>query len=166
MTVVYVLRIINIFCAALTAGGLMMVLMAVYPAVFLPAWWPFSKKVFEPQTVAEIHRAIDLLPDAYMRPSTVISGLTALIIIIELIQSHRLTSFITTCTVIGLIGTVGVVLTSEFFNVPINRIVHGWKDGYVSPDYPRMLARWGFFHFVRTSSSLLALVCYIMAAVV
>jgi uncharacterized membrane protein len=124
--------------------------MAVYPAM----------KTFEPKITAQIHRAIDLLPDAYMRPSTITSGLSALLI---LILHHDLTAFITTFTVIGLIGTLGIVFTSEFFNVRINRVVHSWKDDYVAPEYPQMLARWGRFHVVRTSSSVLALVCYIIS---
>ena len=165
MTTVYVLRVINILSAALTAGGLVMVLMALYPAIFLPLWWPFSKRVFKPKVVAEFHRSIDLLPDFYMRPSTVISGLTALVIIVLLIARHGLTSFTAASMIIGLIATMGVVVTSEFFNIPINRIVHGWGDDAPPPEYGKMLAKWGFFHLVRTLSSLVALVCYTIAGV-
>jgi hypothetical protein len=156
-----VLRFMNLFCIALTSGGLVMVLVAVYPSIFLPVWWPFSTKKFDSKVTAELHRAIDLRPDTYMRPSTIVAGVTALLI---LILHHGLTPFITTSTIIGLIGTLGIILTSEFLNVPINRIVHSWKDDYVPQEYPKMLARWGFFHVVRTLFSLLALVCYIIAA--
>jgi uncharacterized membrane protein len=110
-----------------------------------------------------MQRANDLLPDAYMRPSTVISGLTALLVLAVHRDITRLTAGL---TIIGLLGTLGIIFTSEFFNVPINRVVHSWKDDYVSPDYPKMLAKWGFFHAVRTSSSLLALGCYLVAGLV
>jgi uncharacterized membrane protein len=148
--VVHVLRFINIFCAAITCGGLVMVGMAVYPAM----------KQFEPKITAQIHRAIDLLPDAYMRPSTIITGIAALLI---LILHTDLRLFTTVFTIIGLAGTLGIIITSEFFNVRINAVVHGWKDDYVAPEYPQMLQRWGRFHWIRTTCSLVALVCYIIA---
>jgi len=149
--VVNILRFINIFCAAITSGGLVMVLMGVYPAM----------RTFEPNFTARIHKAIDLLPDAYMRPSTISSGVAALLILVFL---RDRTLFVMTFTVIGLVGTLGIIITSEFFNVRINSVVRGWKDNYVAPEYPQMLDTWHRFHIVRTSSSVLALGCYIIAS--
>lgn len=148
--IVRFIRFINIFCAAITAGGLVMVGMAVYPAM----------KTFEPRITARMHRAIDLLPDRYMRPSTITSVVTAVLL---LILGRKEQPKATKYTAVGLLGSLGIIFTSEFFNVRINRIVHSWSDDYTAPEYPQMLERWGKFHVVRTTSSLVALVSYILA---
>ena len=152
-TLVDIIRFVNVFTAAITCGGLVMVGMAVYPAM----------KTFQPVITAQMHRAIDLLPDAYMRPSTVTSTVSAILLL--LLRSH-LTPASTALTAVGLLGSLGVILDSEFFNVPINRIVHSWSYDYAPPEYPQMLARWGRFHWVRTTCSLVALSCYLIAAIV
>jgi uncharacterized membrane protein len=150
---VSIIRFINMFSAAITCGGLVMVGMAVYPAM----------KTFQPVITAQMHRAIDLLPDAYMRPSTITSTATALLLLV--LRSH-LTPTSTALTAVGLLGSLGVILDSEFGNVPINRIVRGWPYDYAPPEYPQILARWGIFHWVRTTCSLVALTCYLIAGLI
>ncbi|MBZ5566723.1 MAG: DUF1772 domain-containing protein [Acidobacteriia bacterium] len=150
-SLVDIFRFVNIFCAAITAGGLVMVLMGVYPAM----------RTFEPKMTARIHQAIDLLPDSYMRPSTILSGVCGVLILV--LHGAR-TPLILAYYVIGILGTLGIIVTSEFFNVRINAVVKSWaQKDYVAPEYPAMLDRWHRFHIVRTSSSLLALTCYLVA---
>lgn len=143
-----VIRFLNIFCAAITSGGMVIVTIAVYPAM----------KQLEPAMGARIHRAIDLRPDAYMRASVV----TALVSGVLLLWRGR-TPATRAITAAGLLSNVGIMATSKIFCLPINQVVQSWPDDYAAPEYPQLLSRWGTFHLVRTISSVVALIAYLAA---
>jgi uncharacterized membrane protein len=151
MSVIQGVSFINLFCAAISAGGLVMVFMVIAPIL---RKWPDNMSV-------PLHQAVDRLPDNYMRPSTAISGVAAITL---LILNPDFQKAATIFTLVGLLGTLGIAFTSEFFNIPVNRIVRTWTVDTVPADYPQLRRRWDRYNATRTISSVVALICYIIAA--
>ena len=151
MTLTDVLRFVNLFCAALSTGGLVMVFMVIAPIL---RRWPAHLSV-------PLHQAVDKLPDVYMRPATAISGLAAIVLLILHPDFQRATTWL---TLVGLLGSIGIAFTSELFNIPVNRIIRSWTVDAIPADYPQLRRRWDRYNAIRTSCSVLAMVCYIGAA--
>lgn len=147
-----ILRFVNVSTAALMSGGQLLVLMVIVP---VKREWTIPLSV-------RVHQAmLHTLPDRYLLPSGIVSGITAVAILVI----HRdLNALIVVLYLAGLLGSVGVAVTSERFNKPMNRIILGWTEADIPPTYPEMRDRWDRVHAVRTLSGLLALVCYLIAA--
>jgi uncharacterized membrane protein len=150
-TLIRVIRFVNIFCAGISAGGLVMILMALVPTM----------NNFEPNMSLQVHNEVDHHVDRYMRPSTATSGVSAILLLLLYLKLKR--KYSAAFTALGLVGTLGVILTSEFINVPTNKMLQTWSPGQVPADYPQVRAKWDKVHVVRTSSGLLALSSYTLA---
>jgi hypothetical protein len=65
-----------------------------------------------------------------------------------------------------LAGTIGIVITSEGFNVPTNRKVDRWTPETIPADYERIRDRWDRVHAIRTCCGVFALTSYLLSALV
>ena len=153
MESVQVLRFFNILCAAIVAGGMVMVLMTEDP---LKGDYPFD--IFLP-----VHYAIGRRADWYMPAVTFLSALTAILI---LVFGRHLTVVAVACTATGLAFTVVVIVISQFGNVRLNRTIHSWSLSAPPPtqDYLSMRRRWDLYHTLRTLAEVVALILFTIAA--
>lgn len=151
---IQVLRFINISAAAIGAGGLLMVLMVIVPA----------KRAMDPRQSVLIHLAmLCRQPDRFMKPAGIIAGLSGLALLV-LIRSY--TPLAVALLVVGLVGTLGVVSCSHFFNVKTNALIESWTPETVPPNYPDVRNTWDRVHTIRTIAGLLAFVGYLTSALV
>src|SRR5947209_14345820 len=135
-----VLRFINLFCAGISTGGLVFMLVAV-----VPMWHTVSHS-----TSAMSHKAIDHNAERYMPYITGVSGLAALVI---LILHYNLSQMSGVFTALGIVGTLGIVITSQFFNTPLNRAIKRWTPDTVPDTYLTIRSRWERLNVIRTSSA-------------
>jgi hypothetical protein len=150
--VVDALRFVNVFAAAIVGGGLVAILLVVVPV----------KRTLPARQSVEIHLAmLGHQIDRYMKPSGILSGLTGLALL-GLLPEHTLARVVP--LVLGLLGTVGVVITSRYFNVRSNRAMAGWNLDALPPGYPEWRDRWDRIHAIRTSCGLVALASYLLSA--
>jgi len=147
------LRFINVLGAAIMAGGQLFVLMVVIPI----------KRQWDERRSVELHQAsLHTLPDRYLLPAGVISGLAGLLWLVLEFGSDRWATWL---TLVGLLGIVGTAVTSQRFNKPTNRTILGWSLDAIPPGYAEIRDRWDRVHTIRTASGLLALTAFLLAAV-
>ena len=103
------------------------------------------------------------LTDRYMKPSGTISGLCAFALL-ALVPAHDAVSLV--LLVVGLVGMLGVVITSRYINVPTNREMATWSLDALPADYEQRRNRWDRVHAVRTGNGLLALAGFLASALV
>ena len=153
MTLVDLLTFVNVFAAALVAGGQVCVLMVIVPVKRL---WPVRSSV-------ELHLAmLGHQIDRYMKPSGIVSALTA-IAILALVPAR--TPAVVAPMVAGMLGTLGVIITSRYFNVRANRAMTTWNLDALPPDYPAFRDRWDRVHYIRTWCGALGLAGYLAGAI-
>jgi hypothetical protein len=150
-TLVQTLRLINIFCAAINAGGMVLVLVVDDP---LNRKFPLSLYV-------PFHRATGRTVHQYMRPITILSGLAAVLI---LVLDRDLNAGAAALTLAGLVCTLVVILVSQLWLIPMNPIIHAWSAEAPPADHLAVRQRWDGYHALRTAAGSLALVLYIAAA--
>ena len=147
-----VLTFVNVCAAALVGGGQVCVLMVIVPV----------KRRWPPRTSAELHLAmLGHQIDRYMKPSGIVSGLTA-VAILALLPTR--TAAVVAAMVLGMLGTLGVIITSRFFNVRANRSMESWDLDAIPVDYAAFRARWDRVHFIRTWFGMLGLAGYLLGA--
>lgn len=152
--IIRVLRFVNLLGAAILAGGQVFVLAVIIPVKrHLPAG----------QSVRVHQTMLDELPDRYLRPAGAISMVAAALTL--LLQPDR-SRVGTLFTLLGLLSGAGVVVTSEQFNKPTNRLLRGWSTDSPPETYPALRDRWDAVHAARTACGLLALAWYIAANLV
>jgi hypothetical protein len=149
-TLLETLRFVNLFSGALVAGGLVMILMVVVPA----------KRSFPHDLSVKVHLAmLHDAPDVYMKPAGIISFLTGAAL---LFLPRGMGAAYIAAMVIGLLGTVGVVITSRYHNVRTNLVMSKWES--IPPNYPEVRERWDNVHRVRTACGVTAFVGYLLAS--
>lgn len=146
------LRVVNLVAAGLAAGILVVVLVAVIPLV----------RGLPPAVGLLIHQRFDPLVDRVNPPAVALSALSALLI---LLLDRTLTAPAAALTALGLLGSLGVAVTSLGFNMRINRLVRSWSADAVPDAWAAVRARWNRGHAVRTAAGLLALCCQAVAVV-
>jgi hypothetical protein len=145
---------VNIFAAALVCGGQVAVLMVIVPV----------KRRLPTRGSVELHLAmLGHQIDRYMKPSGIVSGVTALTIL-ALLPARPLSVVLP--LLLGFLGTTGVVITSRFFNVRANRSMEDWSLDALPADYPAFRDRWDRVHTIRTCSGALGLAGYLTSALV
>jgi uncharacterized membrane protein len=151
------LRFLNLFCAGIGAGGLLMSFVVMVPA----------KRRLPPCVWIELHRVVGPLVDAFLPYAVVSSGVAALLLL-------RLQPAVSMGALVlgtaGLAGTLGVCIASIRFNQPMNRLIAGGSieaDAGSSGtlDHP-LLRQWERAHGVRAALCVLALACYTVANLV
>ena len=110
-----VLHFITIFTSALVAGGQFFVLMVIVPV----------KRAFEARMSVQIHSAVlGHRTDRYMKPLGITSGVSGGLLL-ALPPEHRANIIF---LIVGLLGVLGVVISSRYFNVASNREMAGWSS--------------------------------------
>lgn len=158
------LRFVNLLCAALLAGGLIMVVLALRPGLHR---LPLSAAV-------RAHQIMMARANLYMPACGVLSALTAVAVAAMRRQvsprSAALYRWGVACT-----ATVGV--TTALFVVPIDRAIAKWEvatggsdrsaqitlSDALPADHLEVWRRWDTYNAVRTAASLLALSLYVIA---
>jgi uncharacterized membrane protein len=137
--------------AALTAGGLVAVHVALLPTM----------RNLPDGAAVRLHQVFDPLIHRYMPATTVGAGLA----VIALLYSAPLEGRHVTLLAAGLANTILTILISQFLNVPINRTVRSWSPEAVPAEYHPLRRTWSRYNLVRTLTSLFALACYTVVAV-
>jgi uncharacterized membrane protein len=146
------LRFVNIIATAIVAGGQFYVLNVIVPV----------KRTVSARMSVQLHLAIlGRQTDRYMKPTGIVSVVSALALI-ALSRGHRPGSIV--LLVIGLLGMLGVVITSRYFNVPANREMAGWSLDALPEDYGQWRNRWDRVHRIRTACGLVALAGFVGSA--
>jgi uncharacterized membrane protein len=146
------LRFINLFTAAIIAGGQVLVSMVTLPA--LRRW--------SPSMSLQAHQGmLDTQPDRFMVPSAIICPLSAILILILRRDFKSATSWL---DIAGIASTGVVTVASVAFAEPTSVTMRDWSSDSVPAEYARMRNRWDRIHTVRSVSSLIALAAYILAA--
>jgi uncharacterized membrane protein len=151
MTVLDIFRFLSTFAAGIAAGTLVAVFAGVNPVLrrLPPAEALRAKVLLDPQI------------DRYQPPTVAIAAVSAVVILL-----HGLSSSETVFTIIGLVGSLGVGVTSVSVNMPINRKMGAWSaQDAVPAEFQPLLARWMRFHGVRTLSAIVALAGFVLAII-
>jgi uncharacterized membrane protein len=145
-----VLRFINLFTAGVTAGILIIVMIAVMPAMLSLSEDNALrfKQRFDPR-VDRINPAFVLI--------ALITG------VLLLIFADDLPTTATAATIIGLIGSAGVAGTSMAVNMRINRRMAGWSADAPPGEFHGLIERWNRVHAIRTLCGTTAFVGYLIA---
>jgi hypothetical protein len=147
-----VLRAVNLFCAALIVGALVIMQHSIVPIM---RKWP-------EQLSLRLHRdIIEVNPDIYIRPCGAVSLITA---VLALVVGHNVPTASVVLTLAGVALLVGVAVVSEALNQPINRRMRDLPDAQPPPDYLQTRDRWMAAHLLRTVLGVAGLVCYIVGA--
>jgi uncharacterized membrane protein len=141
----FALRFVNIVAAALVAGGQLYVLNVIVPV----------KRTAGARLSVQLHLAIlGRQTDRYMKPTGIVSAVSALALM-ALYRGQRPGSIV--LLALGLLGMLGVVITSRYFNVPSNRKMLGWSLDALPEDLDQCRNRWDRVHMIRTACGLVAL---------
>lgn len=147
------LQFINLFSAALVAGGQVAVLLVIIP---VKRAWPTELSV--KLHVAMLGHQID----RYMKPSGIISIVAAALL---LVLRHMVPPVSIAFTLVGMVGTLGVIITSRYFNVKTNAMMDTWSLDDIPADYPSIRDRWDRVHTIRASCGVLAFSAYAIAII-
>src|SRR5207237_10146197 len=109
-----VIRFINVFSAAMVAGGQLTVLWVIIPV----------KRELDLSLSVRIHQAmLGHQIDRFMRPFGILSILSALLILaLGLFRLLQISGLSLGVESLGILGTLGVILTSRYGNVRTNRV--------------------------------------------
>jgi len=141
-----VVRALNLLAAAMMAGGLTMVMVAVVPTFRrLPA-----------RLAVSLHREVDRFVDVPLPIFTVLTVLSSIPLLFDDGTATGLVAAAAACAVVVAVG-------SHFVNRPMNLRLKEWGPGPVPAEYAALRRRWDIAHAVRTAVGLAALVCLIVA---
>jgi hypothetical protein len=145
------LQVINLLAAALGAGGQVFCLRTLIPA----------RRGWAPDFGTKVHQdAMTTLPDDYMKPAAAVAMATGLLIAV--LERSGLPTLL---TLLGVAGQVANAIISVRWEFPINREIVSWGNGPVPDRYPSLRDTWDQKHAWRTTASLFALACFILACV-
>jgi hypothetical protein len=145
------LQWINLVAVALGVGGQVFCLLALVPA----------RRKWPPEMAVRVHQeAMTVLPDRYLRPMFTVSLVAGL-----LIALLERSGWPTLLTVLGVLGNVATAVISYRWEFPINAEINGWGQGPVPDRFPTMRDTWDEKHLWRTTASLVALACFVLAVI-
>lgn len=148
-----ILRFLNVFAAAISAGILFAVLVGVVPTV----------RSLSAKAGHAFHLQFDHRVDLY-NPLLVVLAIGTAIAALVL---DRDSAAATALTVAGIAGSACLGVVSVLACMPINREVGRWSNEAVDDgEWRRLRARWNRFHLIRTLGSLVALGSYVAALAV
>jgi uncharacterized membrane protein len=140
-----------LFAAALGAGGLVAVELALRPAMLA---MPDRESV-------RLHQVFDRFIHRYMPVTTIASEICTIVLLII----GDLDDLETVLLIVAGVCMANTIIVSQFFNVPINRIVLSWSLDAIPDEYPQLLARWGRFNIARTFTAVVAFLCFAAAVI-
>lgn len=149
-----VLQFINLFFSALLVGSLVFEFVVVVPAF----------KQMPPELGARAHKAVlGYLPDYLLPPS---AGISMSALAVLLILHTHLRSQQTVLYSIGFVYALALGISTFAISRPVNKRINDWDlDSETHPEYPETLLSFQRIHMFRTGSGLMALACFVWAAV-
>ena len=150
LAVVYTL---NVFCAALWAGGLAVVWIGELPLL----------RRLDYVRYVEAKQIMDKSLTPYMGGLLFAVALSAFGVVLLTARSATPRTF--NLALAGLLLHLAQMASTLAINVPINIAVSKWSATSPPAGWERMRARWATFHVMRTVLSLVALLCFIASAV-
>lgn len=152
-----VIQFVNLFAAALVAGGQVCVLLVIVP----------TKRQFPTRMSVEVHNAmLGHQIDYYMKPSGITSLLTAIAVVLlglPAVGWISLPDISLLFYCLGMLGTVGVIICSRFFNVKTNAMMAKWELDRIPDNYPEVRRKWDLVHTIRASCGVTAFTGYALA---
>ena len=147
------LRFVNLFTWAIVSGVVVCVLMNAIPAMGR----------LTPAESVRVHQAMltDLL-DRYMPALNITSNVAAILILIFFFRD--LTTVAIAFYAVGLVVGLLLSIPAAAYKIPTNRALAKLEPGVVPADYAQTRQRWDRIHVVQTSAALVALACFIIAA--
>jgi len=143
------IRAINLMMAAMMAGGLTMVMLALVPTFHrLPA-----------RLAVELHRGVDRYVDVPLPIFTVLTFVTSIPLVLG--GSSPAGARVLVAAAAG--GAVVVALSSHLINRPMNLRVKSWDPDRVPAEYAGLRRAWDRAHAFRTVAGVCSLVCLIVA---
>jgi hypothetical protein len=151
---VKVLHFTNILCTALVAGGQVLISMVILPV----------KRRWSVGRALQLHQdTLDHMPDRYLKPTLLLSGATVGASSLILLVQRKFKRSIALVTFTNLLGMIGVIATSRYFNVRTNKMMKTWTEESIPANYRQIEQRWDKIHLIRTASGILTLVSAILA---
>jgi hypothetical protein len=151
-----VLRSTNVLTASMVAGGQVTVLWVIVPV----------KRRFETPFAVRLHQAmLGRQIDRFMRPfgiSSFVAG--GLVLALDASKTFVRTPASLVLMGLGLLGTIGVAITSRGFNVPTNRTIDRWTPETIPSGYQTIRDRWDRIHAIRSFCGVFALTSYLLSA--
>jgi hypothetical protein len=147
---------INLFATTLLVGGTAMVCWNIVP-----------EKHKMPTTMAlrTHHAMFDLKKDSYMKPSGILSGLSAIVLLILLGVDGQLTVAQGVAYGIGLAGIVVIVVTANRFLIPFHTRVLTWSAESPPAEYAESMQTFQKVTNIRLATCLVILLAFVMADV-
>jgi Domain of unknown function (DUF1772) len=140
-------RALSLLMAAMMAGGLTMVMVAVVPTF----------RRLPDRLAVGLHREVDRYVDV---PLPIFTALTFVGSIVLLVDGAE-----TALVAAAVAGTLAVAVGSHFVNRPMNLRLKSWGSGPVPAEYTRLRRRWDLAHAFRTAAGVASLVCLTVAMV-
>lgn len=153
MIVMQVLRALNLFSAALLAGGMSWVLLVTVPAF---------RRMSQVESVRTHQTQLDDLPDRYLPAASLCAAATGFALAFVRGGLPRRSGLF---YLLGACVMAPAGLITVFQNVPTNRMIRRWSIEAVPAEYPAIRQAWNRRHLVRTLCCLAALLCFILANV-
>lgn len=145
-----VVRFVNLVCAGVVTGAVMMEL-----AVLMPALRSTSHA-----TLLEANRAIAPRARRYLpilgAPATFSAAIAAF--------QHELGDTATILTLAGLAAWVAAVLVTFFAYLPVVNLMTRWESGVASDEHASVLRRWASVHAFRTTLFVCGFAFFVAAA--
>ena len=142
-----VLRVLSVFLAGITTGGMVFVQATVAPV--MTSWT--SAQAWE------LHAAmLRYDPDRYIKPAGVVALFSSIAVLFVDTSASAASLWLDGA---GVAGFLGVVVVSEGWNVPVNRRVAKETRELPAAEYEPLLRRWVRAHAWRTWSGVVALLC-------
>jgi hypothetical protein len=139
-------RALNLLAAAMMAGGLTMVMVAVVPTF----------RRLPDRLAVSLHREVDRYVDVPLPIFTVLTVISSIPLLFDDEAATGLVAAAAACA-------IGVAVGSHFVNRPMNLRLKAWGSGPVPAEYAGLRRRWDLAHALRTAAGLAALVCLIVA---
>ena len=149
-----VLRVLSVFMAGITTGGMVFVYATIAPVM---ADWT-------PEQAWQLHAAmLRHDPDRYIKPAGVLAFFSSIAVLFVDTSAGAASLWLDAA---GVAGFLGVVVVSEGWNVPVNRRVADQTREMPAAEYEPLLRRWLRAHGWRTWSGVVALLCLTISVAV
>ena len=151
LVVLKIARFVNLLLVALLAGLLVGVAFVEVALLDLPA--SVYAAVQKPK-----HEVFEPVMPIFVT-LVIASGLLVLFL-----MRREFKSLVFALTLVGVLGTVALMISTVLVNVPINaEIMDAWSVESPPANWAEVRDRWNFFHGLRTILAVVALVCLLLA---
>ena len=146
------LRFLNLFAAAIAVGGWILVLLAIVP----------TRERLPGGGAVTFHQASTERIDRYLPPTVAVSIVAAIAVVLV---DRSLPPVAVASLLAGAVAMAVAAGISLGINMPMNRAIGGWSAEAPPAEAGATWSRWDRFHAMRTLSGVVALACFIGAAV-